>query len=33
MYIYISHARKGIKIMKTQNLYQLVSAVGCPEEK
>ena len=29
IYIY----RKDTKLMKTQNLSQLVSAVGCPQEK
>ena len=33
LFIYILNVRKGIKLIKTQNLSQLVSAVGCPHEK
>ena len=33
IFIYIINARKGIKLIKTQNFSQLVSAVGCTQEK
>ena len=33
IYIYIYYTRKWIKLIKTQNLSQLISAVGCPREK
>ena len=32
-YIYIYYTRKWIKLIKTQNLSQLISAVGFPREK
>ena len=32
MYIY-NECKKGIKLMKMQNLSQLVSALVCPQEK